>query len=438
MAGISDDGLASVGPWPAGINNIAKEGALPRDQNGRTIALREADNVDLSAEGVPSRRDGYTLAVSLELGHSAWSHELLDLGLFVTAGSLHVLHATGEVTDLGVAVGNLPVSFTLLGDRVYFCNRNVSGMLTLDLQAHAWAPEAPAGQPVVSAVDGFGLPAGYYQVAITYTDTLGRESSSALAAPVDVAENGGIELAGIPQPADGAATPLINLYLTGQNDQVLKLSRTITVGTTYAVLSQPAAGRTLPAGLQLLRPLPPGAITRGANGRQYVADGQEVFWSPALRYGMYDRVANRLRFSAAVTMVEPVGSASAAGIYVAAGNRTYWLSGPDPAAFDQRIAYGHGVVPGTSTIIGGDVLGLDGSNPVAVWIATNGQFCAGLPGGQVVPVKNGQAVVDAAERGAILLREQDGIRQLIATLTATRPQGLAVSDRVVTKLIKAS
>lgn len=438
MAGIPDSAMRTSGPWPQGINNIADESDLPRDANGNVVALRVADNVDLTTAGEPRRRSGYELVQPLSLGHSAWSHDLLDFGLYVDEGTLHALHSDGSTTDLGVSVGNLPLSYALLGDRIYYSNRSACGMLTLGLQPYEWAPPTPAGQPTVATVDGFGLAAGYYQVAITYIDLLGRESPSTLAAKVDVNANGGIELSAIPQPADAALAPRINVYLTGANDSVLRLATTLAAGTTYTVLGEAAQGRALPPELQLLRVLPAGAIVRGGNGRQYVAVGAEVLYSAALRYGLYDRVANRLRFSDTVTMLEPVGASDSFGLFVAAGKRTYWLGGGDPTKFDQRIAYGHGVVPGTSMLISADVLGLDTVAPVAVWVATNGQFCAGLPDGQVMPLKNGQAVVDAADRGAVLLREQDGIRQLIATLVAPRAQGLAVTDRAVATIIKAA
>lgn len=436
MPPVADDELIHAGPWPAGINNLAKEGEQPTDENGRTVSLREADNVDLTDQGAPRRRRGYALHLPLELGHSAWSHPMLDFGLFVTGGVLHALDSSGSAMGLGVDVGELPLSYALLGDRVYFSSRIACGMLTMDLQAYAWAPPAPAGQPAAAAVDGFALDPGQYQIAVTYTDALGRESGSTLAAAVDVAGGQGIELSAIPQPDDGLS--LINVYCTGPDDQVLKLSTTLPAGTAYAVIGLAAAGRTLSAGLQMLRPMPPGAIVRGQNGRQFVAAGHTLYWSPALRYGMYDRVAARVHFSAEVSMVEPVGSADGAGLFVAAGKRTYWLSGADPAEFTQQIVYGHGVVPGTSMLVSGDVLGFDTVVQVAVWIATNGQFCAGLPGGQVVPLKLGQAAVDASERGAILLREQSGIQQLVATLTAPMQQGLAVTDRAVAHVIKGA
>lgn len=436
MAGVSDKSLYGAGPWPLGINNLAHEGALPTDENGKPIALREADNIDLDKEGWPRRRGGYEQIQALSLGHSAWSNPMLPFGLFVSAGELHALHSGDErIEALGIMLGDLAVSYTLLGDRVYFSNRTTCGMLTMDLQGYAWAPPSPSGQPTVAAVEDFALDAGQYQVAITYTDALGRESGSTQATAVEVVANGGVALSNIPQPEDAVATPTINLYLTGPNDQVLKLARSVAAGTTYTVLGSAAQGRSLPVQLQFLHPLPPGKIVRGNSGRQFVAVGNEVLWSESLRYGLYNRADNRSRFSDTVTMVEPVGSADTAGLYVAAGKRTYWLSGADPAQYSQRTAYGHGVVPGTSMIVGGDVLGFDSATPVAVWIATNGQFCAGLPGGQVIPLKQGQAVVDDADRGAILLRQQSGIQQLIATLTAPRRQGLAVSDRAVAHVI---
>lgn len=55
---IREEELPRAGPWPAGVNNLAPEGRLPTDENGRPTVLREADNVDLTTAGYGKRRQG--------------------------------------------------------------------------------------------------------------------------------------------------------------------------------------------------------------------------------------------------------------------------------------------------------------------------------------------------------------------------------------------
>lgn len=431
---VSDRDLQGIGPWPAGINNLAKEGRLPTDENRRVVALREADNIDLDRAGYAARRGGTARFFDGALSHSLWSHDELPFGLFVDDGELQAVDPDGSVTALGVAMGGLPVSYELFGDRVLFCNRLARGMVGLNLQPYDWAAEQPAGQPHAAPVDGFGLNPGQYQVAITFTDVLGRESGQSLAAVVvDVAEGQGVELTQIPVP-QSADTALVNVYLTDANDQGLRLHSSHPPGTTATLLGAPARGRAVMT--QFLEPLPAGQFVALLNGRQFVADGRYLRWSPAMRYGLTNPAEQAIRFNADIELLAPVGRGTeGAGLYVAAGKRTYWHGGADPANWNQAIAFGHGAVPGSLVVVTGDVLGFDTAAPVAFWLARNGQFVVGLPGGQVMPLKRDTFVANNADRAAVLLREQGGIRQIITALRGARPNGFAVSDHAVAHII---
>lgn len=434
MAGVRDRELQGMGPWPAGINNLAKEGRLPSDENGRAVALREADNLDIDRAGFVARRGGTDRFFDGALSHSLWSHDDLDFGLFVDGGELQVVYPDGSVSGLGVALGNLPVSYDLFADRVLFCNAMASGMVGLDLQPRAWSAEQPAGQPHAAAVDGFGLDPGQYQVCITYIDVMGRESGQAQAAVVvDVGEGQGIELTQIPVP-QSADTLRVNVYVTDANDAGLRLHSSLPAGTTTTLIGAPAQGPVVTT--QFLTTMPAGQIVRLHNGRQFVADGRYLRWSPAMRYGLTDRSNNVVRFNAPIDLLAPVGQGTeAAGLFVAAGKRTYWLGGTDPANWNKPYAFGHGAVPGSAAVVTADVLGFDGAAPMACWLARSGQFVVGTPGGQVVPLKRGEFVANDADRAAVLFREQNGLRQLITTLRGPRHNSFAVADRVVAHVI---
>ncbi len=429
MAGVRDRALSDVGPWPLGMNNAVKEDRLPTDEDGNVLALRDAQNVDLDKIGWPQRRRGLDRIYEGELTHSLWWEEGMPFMLFADAGELLVMTQDERVDLLGREVGNLPLSYALVNDRVFFTNRATCGMVMMDRQVYGWAPHQPAGVPTLGTEAGYALTRGLYQVVVTFTDVLGRESGCGRAAAIDVEDEGGITLDNIPQPSDPAATPIVNIYCTGPNDQVLRLATSIPAGITSGSIGQVANGRSLTT--QLLQPMPAGQIVRLFNGRLVVAVGHEVIYSEPLRYGLYNPVANRIRFDAEVDLLEPVGNE---GWYVAAGKRTYWLNGADPAEFGQRIARGAGAVRGSGVRVPGNVMGLATKEPVPVWLASSGHLCIGTSAGVEV-LKDGEAVIPSADRAALLFRQEEGLQQIVAALRGPRAQSLAVTDTAVAHVL---
>ncbi|WP_282265617.1 hypothetical protein [Stenotrophomonas sp. PS02298] len=426
---IREEELPRAGPWPAGVNNLAPEGRLPTDENGRPTVLREADNVDLTTAGYGKRRQGSESCFTGVLTHSLWAHDELGFGLFVDAGQLHTLDADESVSPLGQTVGNLPMSYAAVGERVFFSNTSVCGMLmALDRSVHGWgAPETPA-VPAVELVDGYALPAGLYQLAITVTDALGRESGAELARQIRVADLQGILLQGL--PAGGQ----VGIYLSGPDDQVLRLAARVPAGTASWLIGTAAEGVKIAT--QLLDPLPPGQITRIHNGRHWVADGRTLRWSPSLRFGMTDLAHNLIRFDDRIDLLEPVGAGTpAVGLFIAAGKRTYWLAGADPSNFSPVDAHAAGAVPGTSVRVPGQAIGMPDDADYTIWLSRRGSYVIGMPGGSVQSINAGRAAIHDAERGASLFAQRDGMQQVITTLKAPRHQGLAVTDRAVAHVI---
>lgn len=426
--GVSDEDLVRAGPWPQGINNLAPEGRMPKDENGLPVALREADNVDLSAAGFVSRREGYVGCYSGSLVHSLWGHPELEFGLFVDAGILHVLEGDETTGPLGAQPGDLPVSYAAVGDRVYFSNAQASGMLTvLDRAVHPWGAPATPGAPGAELVDGYGLPPGLYQLAVTVTDALGRESGADRATQIHVGDQQGILLRDLPEAGQ------VNVYLSAPNDQVLRLAARLPAGTPSYLISGEADGVKLAT--HLLDPMPPGQLTRIFNGRHWVADGRTLRWSPPLRYGMTDLAHSLIRFDARIDLLEPVTGAGA-GLFLAAGKRTYFLAGADPASLQPIDVHNAGAVPGTSVQVPGQSIGMDDDSDYTVWLSRKGTYVLGLPGGRVTSLNVDRAVINDAERGASLFAQRAGRQQVITTLRGPRSMGgLAVTDRAVAHVV---
>lgn len=438
--GVRDEELAPRAGWPLGLNNLAAETALPVSESGAPVAVREAVNVDFDAAGKPRRRDGYTLAVPGHRVHSAWSDTALPWGLFVNGDTLWALHPderTEPVID-GIAPG-LPVAYERLLDAVLWSNGVQCGLIGLDLDTMPWACPTPERAPAVSVEPDGALDAGHYQLVVTFLDARGRESGASNPVAIAVPARSRLWAAGLPQPADTLRVPWVRVYLSSGLDGVFRVAATLPVGVTELMLTAPATGRALDT--LNLRPLPAGQGVCVHNGRQFVACGAEVRYSPPLRYGLTHPGRDRVGFAGRVDLLAPVADGSdGAGLFVADAKRTYFLAGPSPAEWRQVIAYPVGAIPGAQLRMPGEVWNLPTKTLVPVWIARNGRVCIGLPGGQVITPQpregTAEAVIDAASGGALLYREHAGHQQLIATLRDAQPQALAVRDRAIARVYR--
>lgn len=394
--------------------------------------VRDLENVDPTRDGqMPARRDGYARFHTGTGIHSAWGDGAFPWLVYAQQGTLYGLQAQSDTpVPLVLLQSDTELSYALVNSELYFSNGTDSGVLRIDGDAYAWACEVPAGQGNTAAsVGAGGLTAGDYQVALTYRDVLGRESGTGRAEVVTVPEGGGVVLNNIPQPVDPNVVT-IRIYITEPNGEVLYHAGDIPRGMNSALIS--AGPRKMPLRTQFQTPLPAGQLVSAGHGRLFVARGRTVYWSDALRYGQGVLADNHYRVgleSDRVGLLAAVGDGTeGAGVYVAAGKRTYWLAGADPKDWRSSIAYPAGAVPGTLSWASGEVWGLEFTRPVPSWLATNGQFCVGLPGGQVVSFNTSIVTTDHGEYGASLIRDANGQRHMLTTLRGPTA-GAGVSDQ---------
>lgn len=429
MAGVTDKRLVTLAGWPAGIDNLSPEQDLTRDPDGVVSAVRMAENVDLSRDGKPRRRAGRTRVLSAARVHSLWHAGAWPFALYVADDQLMAFQPGENYAVAGGLSQGWPVSYALAADKVYWSNGFQTGVVLPDGSVAPWGCKGPGGTPTLTAVPGAGaLDAGTYQVAMTFQLASGEESGASLAATIDVPEGGGIALSDIPAPLDDGVARA-RIYVTGAQGDVLYHAMDLAPGLPAAMLGQGPRGKMLDT--QFLTPMSAGSIVRWFAGRLYVAAADVLAWSQALRYGLHHPAFNRIRFGAAIDMVQPVASGGdGAGLYVAAGDRVYFLAGADPATFTQAIARSRGVVPCSALAVEASVFGVQQGGEVAYWMGRDGVPCLGLPGGQVMPLREGQVVAPQAASAASLYREQNGLRQVVTALSQSRPQGLAFSDSV--------
>ena len=427
MAAPSDKQLATSRGWPAGIDNLDKEQSLARDETGKVVvALRDAENVDLDRQGKPSRRAGYTRRVAASGAHSLWGDPDFPFGLYVDAGRLMGLREDGETFQIRAGLGLQPVSYALAAGAAYWSSAGQNGKVTADGSPAPWGITSPPGPPSVVLASNGGLYAGRYQVTATFLSATGEESGAPESVWMEVPANGGVQLQDIPQPPD--STWRVRIYASPADGDALYAAMTLPAGVMSALLGVHRPGK--PLATQFLDAMPPGHIVRWLNGRLYVAVDNTMMWTEALRYGLTHVANNRLAFQQRLSMMEPLGEGDElAGMFVASGSKTYWLPGTDPAQFRAKIARAHGVVPGTSIRVSGDVFNLETTAPVVYWLDDSGVGCVGLPGGTVLPLKKDQVLGPSADSGASLFRDTGEVRQIITSLRGARERGLAMGDK---------
>jgi hypothetical protein len=263
-------------------------------------------------------------------------------------------------------------------------------------------------------------------VALTYLTGAGIESGAGLAAILDVAEGQGIQLTHIPQPTDGSITT-VRVYVSPANGDLLYQEIDIPVGITTVIVNYRRPGKQLET--QWLRPMPRGHILRAYNGHLMVAHKNLVCWDEPYRYGLYDEAKGYTGYPERVALMEPIGEGSdSGGVFVASGKRTYFLSGNDPGKFRNALVHPYGAMEGTAARCDGAQLGLQYQGEVVVWIRSDGVYVAGMPSGQVVPIGQGRYATVLAERGASILRVQNGMRHILTTLMGTSHNGLRADD----------
>lgn len=417
MTRIANNQLNDMGSFARGVNNVAAETDLRPDE------VREAVNVDIGPKGGMARRRGSTLVAAGDC-HSLFP--AADYLLLVKDG---VLTATLGASDTDYPVRAdmtaLPVSYAQVGEDVYWSDARVIRRVTPDFQDLPVWLDTPL-TPSISAAAGGGMQAGTYQVTVTMVDAAGVESGAPLGAVIELSEGQGIQVSELVL-APGAA--VARIYVTEPNGMEY-YDRVETMSASVAVTASMIAGAELET--QFMYPLPAGQIVRLWNGYVLVASGDTLYFSEVLRTGLH-RPDNYYRFAGLITMVQPVGDGEdSAGVYVSDGKRVYFLSGRDPDTWAKQIRFLHPAVEGSGMEVSGslffDETEQPYTGPVAFWLAKNGVYCLGLPGGAVRTIKEDSVALPSYERAAMLLREENGTRQIIGSFSGEKANAYAVTD----------
>lgn len=411
--------------FPRGLDNLHREDSLPAG------SLRAAVNVDLDANGKPSRRQGFEQVIS---GNAHSLTSCFDCLVAVVDGQLKAFNpGTYAAVATIVADAARPIQHALTTRRAFWTDGlRLRSFDTTLLDAPAW-PDIPGWPQAATIQPSGGLPEGNYQIAITAVDAVGRESGAGRALLVPgVGHNGGVLLTGLPNPENAVS---LRIYCTDTNGSVLRLVGETPPGSPAYLVSWGPRGTALEPDHQWLEPMPAGQAVCFHMGRLWVASGRTLYFSQPLRPGAM-LPDNRITFGEEITLLAPTGSGPEAGLYVAAGKRTLYLGGANPKEAPLTAARATGAVAGTQMSVHTSAFAtVYESLPqtmASVWVSSDGVFCLGLPGGSILAMTERRVVLPrGADTGAMLLRQDNGLSQLVTSLSGGDSATAAASDKLV-------
>jgi len=392
--------------FPGGIDNRAASYAMPDG------FCRDAVNVDIRTSGKIKRRSGYTKLLSGTTPHSLFANS--DVVLYVEDGGLKKLNSDNSVDVLFSSWGDVRTTYVDLGGEVFFSNGLRTGRWKNGL--YNWGAPTPYKQPFAEAVSTGGMHTGTYQVAITWRDIAGIESSTQLATTVYVAEGGGIELTDFPTPPVTIET--VSVYISSNNGKELYLYGDFPAHHTFALnIQQRTLSVPLATAFCITMPTVDQLTIQG--GRIYGAKGNVLYrtrpYNPYLVDGM-DNMTFESDIKAVVGMYD--------GLYVVTEKRGYFLTDLENGKAPQRTdVVFHGAVPGCVTV--------DPVNPGGFWLGNKGLIKA-MPQGQVENMTGKHVAMPFAEEGTMVVREIDGERYVLISTWGCVPNPLVSTDWATT------
>lgn len=406
------DDVVGLGPFTKGMNNVDRAHTLAGDE------LLLAVNLDIDRNGRLSRRTGAVKVISDPNPHSLWARDD-DTAFYVGGTDLKRIDRADNdvlsVTTLRAGAFQLlrDTAFLDVNGDTYYSNGIITGRVLADGSVIGWGVPRPVSNPVLG-YSGGTLPAGTYQVGVVFLNRLGEEGGMRPAVSITVPDNSRITVTGLP-PAPSAEIVTTRLYVSATNGDILRAYVDLPAGTTTAVIAAAAVdgAQSDTLGMDIM---PPGDTLELYRGRVYSISGRVATFSEPLRFGLTLAPRNFILVDRDITMWKAVED----GIYVGTDTRVYFYAGEGPGKFQPRIVDMSGAIPGTALTLPGKPLTIG-------WFSERG-FRRGTAGGTVEAGDKDRIILDMFSVGAALFREQDGTRQVVATMRNRTRQGLFASD----------
>jgi hypothetical protein len=394
-----------VNGFPNGMNNRQPDYALP---NG---TLRNAVNTDIDNQGNLRRREGYEKVASGINTHSGWSCSVWSL--IVNAGRLKIWNDDDTYTDLMPVAG--PVCYEFLNNIVYFSDGAGAYKLLEDGSVTNWGVTPPAA-PILTSTSG-SLAAGAYLAAVTPIGSDDSEHGASEVVSIDVDANSGIVFT-LPSISDPQVAYL-RIYLSTTDGEVLFSIVDVAVGTaSYTVTENEGAGIELET--LGVTAMVPGRSIDYYNGRLYVADGSIHWYTDPLAYDRLRPSTNYIPHSADIDLV----AADSNGLWVAS-DKTRFYAGADPENFIPKDVLEYGAVPGHAKKVP--------NSTELVWYSKRGIVKAA---GGIANLQEANIAAETGDAAAVLIREYDGLRQVIASVTNAQVSNMAARDFLEMEVVR--
>ena len=406
----------NLGPWPAGMNNIAPDHALPTTKYGRTVAVRNAVNVDFDDSGKVRRRKGFSQSAVISGAHSLWSGA--SAGAFFVAGN--VLHSFDGASSLALGAVNTAggrLAYEEVDANVYFTGLAARGLIRGGALL-PWGVEVPATPPTL-AVSAGNLDPGKYFAAMTYVLADGRESGASQLTSASLGAAGGFAVVAMPVPL-AAEVVKKRLYLSTADGDVLYLVMEAAPADQFAAIGSAPSGSELRTAY--LSPPPLGHALTHFGGRIFIADGKTVWYTEPHDYDHVDTRENFYQFGAEVSVIAAVMD----GLYVCA-DRTYFIPGAGGKNAEQRQVLDFGAFAGTAQRMP--------KSKNSIWMSERGPVVA-TAGGAVEVLSEDSLSPGKMEGAASLIRESDGLRQFIAVGRAAEGSSLQASSYADAEVVR--
>jgi len=300
-----------LGPF-LGINTRRPDFTLHVSKTGDY--LRSADNVDITNTGNIVRRIGEARLQAMSNAHSL--KMVTDTTGFLVRGS--VLYAITlpdySETLVKILTSDAYMNYVNVGDDWYYSNGTDSGRVRSGVAYPIGT--APPAAPSLSSIGG-DLPAGQYQVGVSYVNTTtGEEGAFSDLAYLERTTLGGIRAT---LPGDLTGATHVNVYLTECNGTAPMLHSTVAIGAATIDLTTMPTGRI--ASPRNEDVLPAGTLFY-ADGRLCSFKQKTVYVGLPFRPGYYLPLSGFIPFTENVT----VAISNGAGTYIAA-DKTYFIPG---------------------------------------------------------------------------------------------------------------
>lgn len=381
--------------WSGGMNNLDQVDRLPEGQ------VRDLLNFDPVGGGGLHKRAGRNRVAEISGVHGAVPYLA---GLLIAAGG--DLLRYDAVTNEARRIGSAPAAGGMCGAELngdaFLCTA-IGSMRVRGDRVGEWG--LAEIYPRITIGPG-SLPAGIYRVAVTALDSFGAESG---AAPliVTLSEPGTIDL--LWSAPAGAVE--CRVYASATDGETLYLQGKASAGFSLASVGDEGA-RLITANLVM----PPVATQVYAyKDRLLLVAGSALWVTEPYAQHLVNPAYGFIQYGSAVDMV----AVTDGGVFVAAGQKTYFLRNPGAEDSALPAVLEHGAVSGSGITLP------DGR---AAWMTRYGQ-AIGSADGSVSLLQANKFAPRIAQDAAVGLVESNGVQMLVTTMKgATGPNALGVED----------